>query len=155
MFDKAIIDTDKFMDLPLSSKALYFLLGIEADDEGFVSTKKILRIHGGTDDDVKILIAKELVIPFENGVVVITDWHDNNWLDSRRSRPTQYQKEKKLLYLTRNRKYVLSTSLARIEESRVEENRIKSFEPELESPEEREKTRRRLKEMKQQLFPQN
>ena len=37
MFDKAIIDTDKFMDLSMSSKSLYFLLGMEADDEGFVS----------------------------------------------------------------------------------------------------------------------
>ena len=74
MFDKAIIDTDRFMDLPLSSKALYFLLGIEADDEGFVSTKKILRVHGGSDDDIKILIAKEFVIPFE---ILLVFQHDD------------------------------------------------------------------------------
>jgi len=152
MFDKAIIDTEKFMDLPLSSKAIYFLLGMEADDEGFVSPKKILRIHGGNDDEIKILIAKGLLIPFESGVVVITDWHDNNWLDSRRTRPTQYQAEKKKLYLTRNRKYVLSNSLARIEESRIEEKRIKAFEKEEPTEEERQATLKKLKEIKGNLF---
>jgi len=140
MFDKAIIDTDRFMDLPVSAKALYFLLGMEADDEGFVSPKKVIRIHGGTDDDVKILLAKNFVIQFQSGVVVITDWNKNNWLDSRRTRPTEYQKEKKQLSLTEDNMYVLSTCLAEqpkngsksllsnclasIEENSIEENRI-------------------------------
>jgi len=152
MFDKAVIDTDKFLDLPMSSKALYFLLGMEADDEGFVYGKKILRIHGGNDDDIKLLIAKEFIIPFDNGVVVITHWHENNWLDSRRSRATQYQKEKKMLYLTRNRHYVLSNSLARIEESRIEEKRIKSFELPEQTPEELAQTKAKLKELKKNVF---
>lgn len=152
MFDRTIIDMDKFIDLPMSSKALYFLLGMEADDEGFVSPKKILRVHGGSEDDIKILIAKQMVIPFESGVVVITDWYDNNWLDARRTKPTQYQKEKKLLYLTRNKKYVLSNSEASIEEKSIEEKRIRVFEKEEQTPEELEKTRIRLKEMKKNLF---
>lgn len=122
MFDKAIIDTDKFMDLPLSAKAIYFLLGMEADDEGFVSYKKVMRVHGGNDDDVKILVAKGLVLIFDSGVVVITDWNKNNWLDSRRIRPTEYQKEKKLLALSDNR-YLLSDGLASIEESSIVESR--------------------------------
>ncbi len=129
MFDKAIIDTDRFMDLAMSSKALYFLMGMEADDEGFVSPKKVLRIHGGNDDDIKVLIAKNFIIPFESGVVVITDWNKNNWLDSRRSRPTEYVKEKKLISLTDTKEYVLSNGLAnakrveyRREEKSIEEN---------------------------------
>lgn len=126
MFDRALVDTDRFMDLPMTSKALYFLLGMEADDEGFVSPKKVLRIHGGSDDDVKVLIAKRFLIPFESGVVVITDWNKNNWLDSRRVRPTEYQKEKQQLVLTDGREYVLSTCLAdaKREEYRIEENRV-------------------------------
>lgn len=139
MFDKAIIDTDKFMDLPVSAKAMYFLLGIDADDEGFVSSRKVLRVHGGTIDDVKVLSAKGFVIPFKGGVVVITDWHTNNWLDSRRTKPTQYQKERSLLTLIsakmgnpNDKKYVLSSGLAsaepeenRIEEKSIEQNRRK------------------------------
>lgn len=126
MFDRAIIDTDKFMDLPISAKALYFLMGMEADDEGFVSPKKILRIHGGSDDDVKVLIAKAFVIPFESGVVVITDWNKNNWLDSRRIRPTEYKKERDTLYVLEDKTYSLSKGLAsaKTEEYRGEENSI-------------------------------
>lgn len=120
MFDRAIIDTMKFMDLPISTKALYFLMGMEADDEGFVSPKKVLRIHGGSDDDIKVLISKEFLIPFESGVVVITDWNKNNWLDSRRIRETEYKKEKSLLSLTEDKTYLLSSRLADVKQRRVE-----------------------------------
>lgn len=130
MFDKAIIDTDRFMDLSMSSKALYFLLGMEADDEGFVSYKKVMRVHGGNEDDIKVLMAKNFLIKFESGVVVITDWNKNNWLDIRRTKPTEYKKERELLALTEDKEYVLSTCLAnakreeyRGEESSIEENR--------------------------------
>lgn len=124
MFDRAILDTDRFMDLSMSSKALYFLLGMEADDEGFVSPKKVMRIHGGNEDDIKVLIAKNFVIPFNSGVVVITDWRKNNWLDARRIRPTEYVQEKELLELTDCNKYVLSTgsASARLEEYSIEES---------------------------------
>lgn len=133
MFDNAILETDNFMDLPMSGKALYFLLGMEADDEGFVSPKRVMRIHGGNDDDLKVLIAKGLVIPFKSGVVVITDWHTNNWLDSRRTKPTRYQQEKSELVLfgvgesKNDKKYMLSKCLASAEpeENRIEEKRIK------------------------------
>lgn len=123
MFDRAIIDTDRFMDLSMSAKALYFLLGMEADDEGFVSPRKVLRIHGGNDDDIKLLISKGLIIPFQSGVVVITDWNNNNWLDSRRIKPTQYKEEKKLLTLSGDKTYSLSTRLALVKpvESSIEE----------------------------------
>lgn len=123
MFDKAIIDLDKFMDMPLTTKALYFLLGMEADDEGFVSYKKVMRVHGGGDDDLKILLAKEFIIIFESGVVVITDWHKNNWLDNRRLKPTEYKKERKMLVKNQGRYDLLSNGLASIEESSIEEKR--------------------------------
>ena len=133
MFDKAIIDTDRFMDLTMSSKALYFLLGMEADDEGFVSYKKVIRVHGGNNDDIKILTAKGFLIMFESGVVVITDWNKNNWLDKRRIVPTQHQLEKEMLVINVQKEYSLSNGSAmakhllrenRIEENSIEENRI-------------------------------
>ncbi len=124
MFDKAIIDLDSFMDLPVSAKALYFLLGMEADDEGFVSPRKVMRVHGGTEDDIKLLIAKGFLISFPSGVVVITDWNTNNWLDSRRIRPTIYVKERQSLGFTDDKKYVLSERLASVkpDEKSIEEN---------------------------------
>lgn len=153
MFDKAIIDTDKFMDLSMSSKALYFLLGMEADDEGFVSYKKVMRVHGGNEDDIKVLLAKEFIISFQSGVVVITDWNSNNYLNSNRIRPTEYQKEKKQLILTRHGKYVFNNGSTSIEEYRREEYKGSRLIKEEETEEEREQTRLKIKEMKRNLFP--
>lgn len=124
MFDRAIIDTDRFMDLSMTAKALYFLLGMEADDEGFVSYKKVMRIHGGNEDDMKILVLKNFLIHFDSGVVVVTDWNKNNYMDKNRIRPTEYQHEKKQLLLTETKDYVLNNRLPSIEERRGEERSI-------------------------------
>lgn len=130
MFDKDLIATDRFLDLPDSSKALYFLLGVEADDEGFVSPKRVLRLYQISDDNLKLLVAKGFLIPFDSGVVVITDWNQNNYLDKNRLKPTQYQTERKQLSLTKNRIYVLNSCLTEVQpgeerggEERILENR--------------------------------
>lgn len=133
MFDNAIINTDKFMDMPLSSKALYFLLGMEADDYGFVSPKRVMKIHNATEDDLKILIAKQYVIYFKSGVVVITDWKKNNWLDKRRVKQTEFTEELKMLetfenkYILKGAKHWLSKCLASIEENSIEESSIEEY----------------------------
>lgn len=130
MFDTEIITQDSFLDLPMESKALYFLLGMEADDDGFINPNKVLRLYGGTQDAIKVLIAKEYIIPFKSGVVVITDWNTNNWLDKRRTKSTIYLKEKSLIKVDKNsNKYVLakpmlSECLESIEESSIEEYRV-------------------------------
>lgn len=134
MFDLEIINQDSFLDLPMESKAIYFLLGMEADDEGFVAPKKVLRLYGGTEDSLKILIAKNFIIPFSTGVIVITDWKRNNWLDSRRIKNTIYQEEKtQITYNPVSEKYEFNGCLANakpmlsensIEENRLEENSI-------------------------------
>lgn len=141
MFDKAIIDTDDFCDLPASSKALYFLLGMEADDEGFVSPNKVIRMHMLSNDDLKILIAKEYCIQFMSGVIVITHFKMNNWLDSRRIKPTIHQEEVKMLTETETKKYQLiepSLAIAKPtlsqrsrEEWRTEENSIDIYVPKI------------------------
>jgi len=119
------------MDMPMPTKALYFLLGMEADDEGFVSPKRVMRLYGGNEDDLQVLIAKKFVIQFKSGVIVITDWKENNYLDKNRIKETKYQAEKSLLALSRNKYYMLNDCLtnvkpeeSRVEESRVEERRI-------------------------------
>lgn len=132
MFDNEIINQEKFIDLTIDAKALYFLLGMNADDEGFVAPKLVTRIHGISEDALRLLILKTFVIPFDSGVIVITDWYSNNWLDGRRVTPTIYQEEKSLLsldsktkrYCLANAKQMLSKCLARIEENSIEENSI-------------------------------
>ena len=89
MFSLSVIDTDKFLDMPVSSQLLYFHLGMRADDDGFVSSpKRIARTTNCGDDDLRILATKGYIIPFESGVVVIRHWRQNNQLRSDRYRET-------------------------------------------------------------------
>ena len=98
MFDIEIVDTDLFLEMPQSTQNLYFHLGMRADDDGFVSNpKKIIRTIGANNDDLKILITKKFIIPFESGVIVIRHWKINNYLRKDRYTETLYKEEKRLL----------------------------------------------------------
>ena len=98
MFSLKVIDTDMFLDMPLSTQALYFHLSMRADDDGFIGNhKKIMRMIGSSDDDMKILIAKQLIIPFETGVCVIKHWRVHNYIQKDRYNPTFYKAEKALI----------------------------------------------------------
>lgn len=107
MFDLAIVRSDNFLDMSLSTQALYFHLGMNADDDGFISPKMIMRMLGSTPDELKVLIAKEYIIPFKDGVVVIKDWKINNTIRSDRHKPTLYQTHLKNLKVLSNNSYEL------------------------------------------------
>lgn len=108
MFAKTIVDSDAFLEMPLSTQALYFHLGMRADDDGFVnSPRKIMRTVSCSDDDLKLLIAKRFIIPFESGVVVIKHWRIHNYIRSDRYKATNYTEEKALLKLKENNAYTL------------------------------------------------
>lgn len=98
MFSKKITDTDSFLDMPLSTQALYFHLNMGADDEGFVdNVKKIQRSIGASNDDLKVLVGKGFLIPFESGVVVIRHWRIHNYIQADRFQATIHQNEKEQL----------------------------------------------------------
>nr|DAQ55401.1 MAG TPA: replisome organizer protein [Bacteriophage sp.] len=100
MFSLEVCDTDRFMEMPLSTQGLYLQLGLRADDDGFISSpKRIVAMVGGSNDDLKLLIAKGYLIPFESGIIVITDWNINNWIRPDRKHNTRFEKEKALLAL--------------------------------------------------------
>lgn len=105
MFSMKIVGSDAFLDMPFTSRELYFQMGMYADDDGFVSPRKIMRMIGAGEDDLKILIAKRFLIPFENGVVVVKHWKMNNELKKDRYTPTQYSEQKDTLYLKENGAY--------------------------------------------------
>ena len=110
MFAKTIIDSDAFLDMPLSTQSLYFHLSMRADDDGFVNNaKKIQRMLGCNDDDLKILLAKNFIIPFENGVCVIKHWLIHNYIQKDRYKPTVYKDLKDKLSTKDNRAYSLDT----------------------------------------------
>lgn len=108
MFSKTIIDSDAFLDMPLSTQALYFHLSMRADDDGFINNpKKIQRMVGCNQDDITLLIAKRFVIPFESGVCVIKHWRIHNYIRTDRYKETPYQEEKSQLMLKDNNAYTL------------------------------------------------
>ena len=81
---------------------------MRADDDGFVnSPKKIQRITGSSDDDLKLLLAKNFVIPFESGVVVLKHWKIHNYIQKDRYKETNYLDEKAQLITKENKAYSL------------------------------------------------
>lgn len=110
MFAKTIIDSDAFLDMPVTARLLYYDLSMRADDDGFVnSPKKIMRMVGASQDDLSLLILKKFIIPFENGVVVIKHWKIHNYIQSDRYKPTAYQDQKAMLEVEENKSYRLKT----------------------------------------------
>lgn len=108
MFSKTIVDSDAFLDMPLSTQALYFHLSMRADDDGFLNNaKKIQKIIGASDDDLKLLIIKRFVIAFDDGIIVVKHWRMNNYLRRDRYTPTVYQEEFKMLGIKDNGAYTL------------------------------------------------
>jgi hypothetical protein len=100
MFDQSIVQSDTFLEMPLSSQMLYVHLSMTADDYGFVSPKRIIRMVGCNDDDLKILLMKRYLLGFESGIVAIKHWQINNTIRKDRSHITTYKKE--LESLTKN-----------------------------------------------------
>lgn len=110
MMAKSVIDTDAFLDMPASTQNLYFHMLLRADDDGFIASPKgILRIIGASDDDLKLLLAKQYLFRFESGVVVIKDWKIHNYIQSDRYKPS-LQPERELLTITANKEYTLTNS---------------------------------------------
>ena len=106
MFAKTIIDSDAFLDMPLSTQALYFHLSMRADDDGFINNpKKLQRMVGASDDDFKLLIIKRFILTFDSGVIVIKHWKMHNYIQKDRYKPTVYQEEKSLIAIKENGVY--------------------------------------------------
>ena len=139
MFSRKIVESDAFLDMPLSTQALYFHLNMEADDDGFVnSPKRVQRLIGASEDDFKILLAKRFILAFESGVIVVKHWRMNNYIQSDRYKETVYLKEKAMLKVKKNKSYTLSDvpeieciqnvykldTQTRLDKIRLEQNRL-------------------------------
>ncbi|WP_257140898.1 DnaD domain-containing protein [Lactococcus lactis] len=115
MFSKEVTTSDLFVDMPSSSQLLYFHLGMEADDEGFIGNAKMLsRAYGSNNDDLKLLEAKGFIIAFPSGVTVVKDWNLNNKIRKDRVKATIYTEEKTLLSLDSKGAYLLGNQVSTI-----------------------------------------
>jgi hypothetical protein len=109
MFNTQIIGSDAFLSMPLSSQALYFHLGMNADDDGFLNNPvQIARAINASQDDMNLLLVKKFIIRFESGVMVIKHWRMNNWIRADRKKDTVYQNEYKLLNIREDGAYTLN-----------------------------------------------
>lgn len=112
MFAKSIIDSDAFLDMPMSAQGLYFHLAMRADDDGFVNNpKKIMRMIGASEDDARILLGKRFLIAFDSGVVVIKHWRIHNYIQKDRYKETTYLEEKAQLEVKENNAYTLVSNM--------------------------------------------
>ena len=111
MFAKTIVTSDAFLDMPATTRCLYFLLGMVADDDGFVNNpRSIMRQSGATLDDMNLLIAKRFILTFQSGVVVIKHWCIHNTIQKDRYKETKYLDEKSTLMLDGNKAYTEAVS---------------------------------------------
>lgn len=126
MFDKTITNSDDFLGMPDSSQNLYFHLSMNADDDGFVNNwKSIMRMTGHKEDDLKVLSAKQFIIPFDTGVIVIKHWRVNNYLRSDRYTETKFKDEMNKLELDDSLVYQLATNgKPRLDKIRLDKNRL-------------------------------
>lgn len=167
MFAKTIIDSDAFLDMSLSTQALYFHLSMRADDDGFVNNpKKIQRMIGAGDDELKMLIAKKFIIPFESGVCVIKHWRIHNYIQNDRYKETVYKEEKAHLILKENKayKYVDTPCIQtvskvetqiRLDKNREDKNRLELEENRLELEESKLEVGNKKKKTEYDLIIEN
>jgi hypothetical protein len=108
LFSRTVTRSDAFLEMPLTTQALYFHLGLEADDDGFCSAPKtVARLIGANQNDYDLLVAKGFLIQFDDGVVVIKHWLVNNTIRKDRYKSTEYIEHKKTLYIKENQVYTL------------------------------------------------
>ena len=106
MMSKKIVDSDAFMDMPLSAQALYFHLLMRADDDGFVGNpRKVMKMINANDDDYKLLVVKRFILQFQSGICVIKHWLLHNCIQKDRYAKSQYVEEWKLIKITENKAY--------------------------------------------------
>ncbi len=106
MFSKSVVQSDHFLDMPATTQLLYFHLGMSADDDGFVgSPRSVMRIIGASEDDLKLLCAKQYIIPFEAGIILISHWKLNNYIQKDRYHKTIYSDQKALVSIGENGVY--------------------------------------------------
>ena len=124
MFTLDVVDQQQFLDMPSTTRCLYFELGMRADDDGFIGNiPRLLAWLNATPDDLRILIAKGFLIEFASGVIVITDWLRHNTLKADRYNPSNFE-EKSQIGLNNNKRYMLLCGTEQEPQKRIEKNRI-------------------------------
>lgn len=124
MFAKSIIDSDAFLDMPLSTQALYFHLAMRADDDGFLNNaNRIIRTIGANPNDMDMLLVKKFIIKFDDGICVIKHWRIHNYIQADRYRETNYKDKKSVLNIDENKAYTFDDTGRRLVGNKIVGNK--------------------------------
>lgn len=92
MISKTVTQTQRFLQMPLESQALYFHLIQNSDDDGVVEAFPIVRMIGANEDNLKLLNAKNFIRPLNDEMVYfIIDFFEQNQIKSNQYKPSRYQ----------------------------------------------------------------
>lgn len=98
-FSKKIVRSDDFLDLPATAQLLYFQLGMEADDRGYVNNARtIIKICGSSYGDLEALINKRFILVRQEKILLIKGWRVNNTIQPTRLNESQYVNDLKTLF---------------------------------------------------------
>ena len=105
MFHMSVVESDAFLDLPIGAQALYFHIGMHADDDGFVNgPKQIMRKMGGEPEMLQALYDRGFLLDFD-GIAVVKHWRMANSMRIDRMKPLQYPELARKIYVRENRSY--------------------------------------------------
>ena len=101
MISRSIAEDDRFVDMQPISKLLYFYLVLNADDDGFVGSVKMINfLTNAKKENYDELLNNGLILqPSKNGIYVITDWYTQNKIEAKIYKPTTYLSVRALLYI--------------------------------------------------------
>ena len=101
MISRSIAEDDRFVDMQPISKLLYFYLVLNADDDGFVGSVKMINfLTNAKKESYDELLNNGLILqPSKNGIYVITDWYTQNKIEAKIYKPTTYLSVRALLYI--------------------------------------------------------
>ena len=122
MLSLSIVDSDKFLDMSVTARLLYYDLVLRADDDGFVSSpKKVMRIVDASNEDLETLIKNGYIIPQDEGIVVVRHWFVHNTIRSDRYNPTIYADKKNKMKLVNKVYYTKEEQTPKEEKSETKE----------------------------------
>ena len=111
-FSKDFTNTDSFQTIDPSAQALYFHIGVNADDDGFIGNPlSITRCIGVSEKDISVLVDKGFLIPFPGGIYLVTDWLVNNYIRTDRYHSTVHQDFFRQVYLSADKRYSLDPNV--------------------------------------------
>ncbi len=105
MFHSAVVESDAFLDMSAGAQALYFHLGMHADDDGFVNgPRQIARKLRRPPRELQQLADNGFLLKFD-GIMLIRHWMVGNSLRLDRMKPLNYPQLAEKIYITANREY--------------------------------------------------